>query len=160
MKFFNIFPFLWVIFVLLDPDPDQQHWSKGWISDKKNYYSSENHSVLRYNFSLVRTLDLCPVLIQIQTLESRLLNFVNPWRHHWEMFIEIRIPCFKVKRRIRIHYEFGQTRIWNTAKKFRVHNQCCGSKFFQPGSRVKKIPDLKYGSESKSLSILSPKNCF
>jgi hypothetical protein len=26
MKFFNIYLFLWVILVLLDPDPDQQHW--------------------------------------------------------------------------------------------------------------------------------------
>ncbi len=33
------------------------------------------------------------------------------------------------------------------------------SKFFHPGSRVKKVPDL--GSESlKNLSIFNPKNCF
>jgi hypothetical protein len=50
MKFFNIFLFLWVILVLLDPDPDQQHWSKGWISDKNDYCRSENHSVLDLTF--------------------------------------------------------------------------------------------------------------
>jgi hypothetical protein len=46
-------------------------------------------------------------------------------------------------------------------------NQCCrsgmfipyfGSKFFLPGSRVKKIPDP--GSGSKNFNIFYPKNCF
>ncbi len=32
--------------------------------------------------------------------------------------------------------------------------------FFNPGSRVIKIPDPRSESESKNLSIFNPKNCF
>ena len=44
----------------------------------------------------------------------------------------------------------------------RIRDDYPESEFFNPGFRVKKIPDTGYGSASasKNLSFFNPKNCF
>jgi hypothetical protein len=51
-------------------------------------------------------------------------------------------------------------KIYKEVHTIRSGSQYCGSEFFNPGSRVKKIPDPGSGSASKNVSIFNPKYLF
>ncbi len=91
------------------------------------------------------------------------LEMLDPDPQHWNLVIQPTLLCLlgltsRVLQPTGIRY--GTVLGTVELSEYYYWRQCCGSEFFHPGSRVKKIRIPYLGSASNNLSNFSAKNLF